>query len=181
MQPADTIALIGLFVAVFAVMVVPFAIYFDSVNKRLQATQQELGRSVRQVQIQTQMLGEAAQSMSELATAISARQSFFSGMLEALLEADSATSSQLEAFRRSNFRFEESIGGALNDILLFSSNERDRLSAFRKAADSMGTLVSLRKMKLCAELHPDWAKECLSCVRSLEHRLEQRPSSPIGR
>lgn len=174
MQFQDVISLIGLFVAVFAVMVVPFAFYLDNVSKKIQAAQDELIRSISQVQLQNKILAEAAQSVCELSTKTNSRQVFLSGILESVLQKIGSDEVQLHAYRRSIFRFDESILASLNDLLLFSADKRDRLSAFQKAADSLGTLITLRKMKLCRDLHPDLASECSKCIQDLEFRLEHR-------
>lgn len=174
MQFQDIVSLIALFVGIFAVMVVPFAIYIENGNRRLRKAHEILSRNVMQVELHNKAIQESAHSMCDLTNSVNSRELFLGAMIEILLVEQKVPNIRIESYRRSTTRFSEAINSSLNDLLLFGACEKDRLSAFQKAADSLGTLMSLRKMQISAELHPTQSVEYTKYIRVLQQRLERR-------
>lgn len=171
MQISEYISLLSLFVAVFAALAIPFGIYIEKQNRELALAQHRLEAGLQQIILQNGSFRETVQAVGAIAKQSSARDQFLSAVVNSLLLSSALHSDRSPNFLNAIARFDGGISEAVNDLLLFSSHEDERLSAFRAAANQYRTLRSLKKMELSLQLYSDTRPEISACVNELTKRL----------
>jgi len=86
MQMSDIIAVLSLFVAIFAAMAIPFGLYIEKQTKDLAAAQERLSETLEQLAIQNESFSETVQAVGTIVRHTASRDQFLSGIIKCLLD-----------------------------------------------------------------------------------------------